>query len=637
MTAVKEEILQYNSEVEWAPEWTGTKRMGEWLSNIKDWAISRERYWGTPLPVWICGKCGNEHCVGSLEELSEMKTDSSEMPPELHRPYVDEIALLCPNDGCGGEMTREPYVMDCWFDSGCASFAQWHYPFENSDKFEGSFPVDYICEAVDQTRGWFYSLMAVSTTVFDSISYRRCLSLGHILDKDGKKMSKSKGNVVNPWDHFNKEGADSIRWYMMTQSAPWSPTNFDPNGVRESYGKMFLTLWNVYKFHADYASLDGFDPDNGDTYVPPDERSPLDRWILSKTSSMAQGYHDKFVQWDFHKAGRDLESFVVNDLSNWYVRRSRRRLWDEADSADKHSCQNTLHEVLLIVCKLMAPVSPFVTDAIHRGLTGSSVHLADWPVGSDIIEEDLPPLDPLVEMEMELVRSIAEAGRRVRVNAGRRQRLPCRSGWIVGGPDLSNFHDILSEELNVEEINVVDDLDSFQKIEIAPNRKALGAKCRSDLPVVLSELQTMDPEILLLEIQAGIAAVAGYEILESDIEIKRVERDGFAADTLSGDYGDVSIVLDMEIDDDLLSKGLSRDIIRRIQAKRKDLDLEIEARINLSVWVEGGQISERDWERVVSETRSENAYLNKGIAIDDSIDFEVDGIRISVHIEKSDA
>tara|TARA_Y100001935_G_scaffold87573_1_gene72618 strand:- start:3808 stop:5721 length:1914 start_codon:yes stop_codon:yes gene_type:complete len=637
MTAVKEEILQYNSEVEWAPEWTGTKRMGEWLSNIKDWAISRERYWGTPLPVWICGKCGNEHCVGSLEELSEMKTDSSEMPPELHRPYVDEIALLCPNDGCGGEMTREPYVMDCWFDSGCASFAQWHYPFENSDKFEGSFPVDYICEAVDQTRGWFYSLMAVSTTVFDSISYRRCLSLGHILDKDGKKMSKSKGNVVNPWDHFNKEGADSIRWYMMTQSAPWSPTNFDPNGVRESYGKMFLTLWNVYKFHADYASLDGFDPDNDDTYVPPDERSPLDRWILSKTSSMAQGYHDKFVQWDFHKAGRDLESFVVNDLSNWYVRRSRRRLWDEADSADKHSCQNTLHEVLLIVCKLMAPVSPFVTDAIHRGLTGSSVHLADWPVGSDIIEEDLPPLDPLVEMEMELVRSIAEAGRRVRVNAGRRQRLPCRSGWIVGGPDLSNFHDILSEELNVEEINVVDDLDSFQKIEIAPNRKALGAKCRSDLPVVLSELQTMDPEILLLEIQAGIAAVAGYEILESDIEIKRVERDGFAADTLSGDYGDVSIVLDMEIDDDLLSKGLSRDIIRRIQAKRKDLDLEIEARINLSVWVEGGQISERDWDRVVSETRSENAYLNKGVAIDDSIDFEVDGIRISVHIEKSDA
>ncbi len=635
MTAVKEKILQYNSEVEWAPEWTGSKRMGEWLSNIKDWAISRERYWGTPLPVWICKECGSEHCVGSIEELSEMKTESSEMPPELHRPYVDEITLSCPQVECDGEMIREPYVMDCWFDSGCASFAQWHYPFENEDKFDGSFPVDYICEAVDQTRGWFYSLMAVSTTVFDSISYRRCLSLGHILDKDGKKMSKSKGNVVNPWDHFNKEGADSIRWYMTTQSAPWSPTNFDPNGVRESYAKMFLTLWNVYKFHADYASLDGFDPGNGDTFVPLEERSHLDRWILSKASSMAQEYHDKFVRWDFHKAGRDLEAFVVNDLSNWYVRRSRRRLWNEVDSTDKHSCQNTLHEVLLIVCRLMAPVSPFVSDAIHRGLTGSSVHLADWPVGSDIIGSTLPPVDPLVEMEMELVRSIAEAGRRVRVDSGRRQRLPCRSGWIVGGPDLSSFHEILSEELNVEEISVIDDLDTFQKIEIVPNRKALGAKCRADLPKVLSELQMIDPESLLLEIEAGIAAVGGYEINDSDIDIKRVEREGFAAETLSGDYGDVSLVLDMEVDEDLLSKGLSRDIIRRIQAKRKDLDLEIEATINLSVWIEDGKLSNRDWERVVSETRSEKAYLNEGVANDNSIEFEVDGVKISVHIEKT--
>ena len=283
----------------------------------------------------------------------------------------------------------------------------------------------------------------------------------------------------------------------------------------------------------------------------------------------------------------------------------------------------------------MAPVSPFVSDAIHRGLTGSSVHLADWPVGSDIIESTLPPVDPLVEMEMELVRSIAEAGRRVRVDAGRRQRLPCRFGWIVGGPDLSSFHEILSEELNVEEISVIDDLDTFQKIEIVPNRKALGAKCRADLPKVLSELQMIDPESLLLEIEAGIAAVGGYEINDSDIDIKRVEREGFAAETLSGDYGDVSLVLDMEVDEDLLSKGLSRDIIRRIQAKRKDLDLEIEATINLSVWIEDGKLSNRDWERVVSETRSEKAYLNEGVANDKSIEFEVDGVKISVHIERT--
>jgi isoleucyl-tRNA synthetase len=448
-------------------------------------------------------------------------------------------------------------------------------------------------------------------------------------------MSKSKGNVVNPWDHFNKEGADSIRWYMTTQSAPWSPTNFDPNGVRESYGKMFLTLWNVYKFHADYAALDGFNPDNEGSFVPIEERSPLDRWILSKVASMADGYHDQFVGWDFHKAGRDLENFVVNDLSNWYVRRSRRRLWNEADSRDKHSCQNTLHEVLLVVCKLMAPVSPFVSDTIHRGLVGTSVHLADWPVGSDLVQRSLPPIDPLIEIEMGLVRSIAEAGRRVRVEAGRRQRLPCRSGWIVGGPDLSSFHDILSEELNVEDISVVDELDKFQKIEIVPNRRALGAKCRGDLPRVLSELEMADSETLLLEIEAGIAAFGGYEILASDIEIKRVEREGFAAATLSGEYGDVSLVLDMETDQDLLSKGLARDVIRRIQAKRKDMDLDIEAKISLSVWLDGAVISTADWDRVISETRAESSSLDEGIAPEDAIDFEVDGVGVSICIEES--
>ena len=421
MTAVKEQIIQYNSEVEWAPKWTGTKRMGEWLSNIKDWAISRERYWGTPLPVWICDECGNEHCIGSIEEMISMKTDDSPTPPELHRPYVDDVKLNCSNDDCSGEMIREPYVMDCWFDSGCASFAQWHYPFENKEKFEGVFPVDYICEAVDQTRGWFYSLLAVSTTVFDNVAYKRCLSLGHILDKDGKKMSKSRGNVVNPWDHFNKEGSDAIRWYMMTQSAPWTPTNFDPNGVRESYAKMFLTLWNVHRFYSDYASLDNFDPEEKDSYIDIKERSNLDKWILSRMTTVAENYHENFVSWDFHKAGRELENFVINDLSNWYVRRSRRRLWNEDESNDKRSCQHTLHEVLLTVCKLMAPVSPFIPDQIHRDLTGYSVHLADWPVGSNLVERKLPPQSWVLEQEMSLVRKLAETGRRVRVEASRRR------------------------------------------------------------------------------------------------------------------------------------------------------------------------------------------------------------------------
>tara|TARA_B100000965_G_scaffold366869_1_gene352377 strand:+ start:8361 stop:11543 length:3183 start_codon:yes stop_codon:yes gene_type:complete len=633
MTAVREQIISHNASVEWAPEWTGTKRMGEWLSNIKDWAISRERYWGTPIPVWICQDCGTEHCVGSIEEMSSMKTDSSPTPPELHRPYVDEVRLTCPSDGCSGDMVREPYVMDCWFDSGCASFAQWHYPFENEDLFTGSFPVDYICEAVDQTRGWFYSLLAVATTVFDEPCFRRCLSLGHILDKEGKKMSKSRGNVVNPWDHFDKEGADSIRWYMTTQSAPWSPTNFDPNGVRESYAKMFLTLWNVYRFHADYAVLDGFDPEDESGMVNPSERSPLDRWILSKTTEMAEEFHQNFVSWDFHKAGRGLEDFVVNDLSNWYVRRSRRRLWEESDSNDKRACQHTLHEVLLIVCRLMAPISPFMPDQIHRGLTGQSVHLADWPTGSELVDRDLPERDFGIEQEMSLVRSLAEAGRRIRVESNRRQRLPCQTGWIVGGPDISRFNDILAEELNVEVLTTESDLDAFQKIVLEPNRKVLGAKCRSDLPSVLAQLDLANPEELLLEIEAGIAALGGYEITMEDIEIRRAEKDGFAAKTLSFEEGDVSIVLDMHTDSNLLSKGLARDITRRIQAKRKEMDLQVESSINLSVWVEGMVLQDNDWEHVVTETRAGENSLNDGKPSSSADVFEVDGTKVSFEIQ----
>ena len=636
MTAVKERIIQHNSEVEWAPEWTGTKRMGEWLSNVKDWAISRERYWGTPIPVWICEKCGSEHCVGSVEEMISMKTDDSPTPPELHRPYVDDVKLNCNNDNCSGEMIREPYVMDCWFDSGCASFAQWHYPFENKEKFEGVFPVDYICEAVDQTRGWFYSLLAVSTTVFDNVAYKRCLSLGHILDKDGKKMSKSRGNVVNPWDHFNKEGSDAVRWYMMTQSAPWTPTNFDPNGVRESYAKMFLTLWNVHKFYSDYASLDNFDPEDNDSYVDINDRSHLDKWILSRMTTVAESYHDFFVTWDFHKAGRELENFVINDLSNWYVRRSRRRLWNEDESNDKRSCQHTLHEVLLTVCRLMAPVSPFIPDRIHRDLTGYSVHLADWPVGSKLVNKTLPPQNWVLEQEMSLVRKLAETGRRVRVEAGRRQRLPCKFGWIVGGPDISDFHEILAEELNVETLTTEDDLDRFQKIEIAPNRKSLGKKCRQDLPAVLGLLENADPDNILLEIEAEICILEGYDITMEDIEIRRVEKANYAAATISvEEIGNVSLVLDMSLDDELISKGLARDIIRHVQAKRKDLNLDVEASIELSVWIESReQLLDNDWSHIQIETRAGNAHINSGDMPDGTEYFEVDGIGINFSIKE---
>ena len=542
--------------------------------------------------------------------MNSLKTESSPTPKELHRPYVDDVKLCCTAEGCKGEMVREPYVMDCWFDSGCASFAQWHYPFENKDKFENSFPVDYICEAVDQTRGWFYSLLAVSTTVFDSISYRRCLSLGHILDNEGKKMSKSRGNVVNPWDHFNKEGTDAIRWYMTSQSAPWNPMNFDPNGVRETYAKMFLTLWNVHKFHLDYAILDKFD--YGKDFISVEKRTALDKWILSRLSSVAEIYHNQYVSWEFHKAARELENFVINDLSNWYVRRSRRRLWDEAESHDKLACQSTLHEVLTTVSKLMAPIAPFMPDKIHFDLTGSSVHTADWPLGSDLVPKNLPPQDLSLEKKMSIVRTLAETGRKIRVAVKRRQRLPCKEGWIVGGPKLDEFHSIIAEELNVETLTTEKNLDRFQKIEVLPNHKVLGAKCRADLPKVLAELSKSDPDSLLSDIENGVANLAGFEITLDDINIKRVEKEGYAASTFEvEDVGDISLVLDVEITETLVSKGLAREITRRIQSKRKDLDLDLEASISLKVCLESDspKLNDEDWEYIKSETRSEPAEL----------------------------
>jgi len=638
MTAVKDKIIQFNSEVEWAPEWTGTGRVGEWLRNIKDWAISRERYWGTPIPVWICQDCGHEHCIGSIEEMNSLKTDSSPSPKELHRPYVDDVKLHCSKKGCSGEMVREPYVMDCWFDSGCASFAQWHYPFENEDKFKGSFPVDYICEAVDQTRGWFYSLLAVSTTVFDSICYHRCLSLGHILDSEGKKMSKSKGNVINPWDHFNKEGTDAIRWYMTTQSAPWNPMNFDPKGVRETYAKMFLTLWNVHRFHADYAILDNFDPKDKSTFIPVKERSPLDRWVLSRISTVAQNFHDQFVSWEFHKAGRDLENFVITDLSNWYVRRSRRRLWDEADSNDKRACQHTLHEVLCTVSKLMAPISPFMSDRIYHDLTGESVHMADWPLGSSLVEKSIPPQDIELEQKMAIVRTLTETGRRIRVDSNRRQRLPCQSGWIVGEIDLSEFHSIISEELNVENLETEKNLDRFQRIEVAPNHKVLGKKCRADLPKVLSELASIDSEALLSQMEEGKAKLVGYDITMDDIFLRRVEKEGFAASTFTTEEsGDISLVLDMALNEALLSKGLAREITRRVQSKRKDLDLDLEDTITLNVWLteKNPKLNSADWDYVKFETRASSAELSYTKPSKNSDSFEVDESKIYFNLKKN--
>jgi len=658
MTAVKDRLLEFNSQVEWAPDWVGEGRFGEWLRNIKDWAISRERYWGTPLPVWRSAD-GEMKCIGSVEELqNEVKRaldagfENPECPDglDLHRPVVDGFTLV---SSTGLPMKREPFVMDCWFDSGCASFAQWHHPFDGGEQFAKTFPVDYICEGVDQTRGWFYTLLAVSTTVFDSICYKRCLSLGLILDAEGKKMSKSRGNIVDPWDHFNREGADSTRWYMVTAGAPWNPLKFDPNGVRETYGKMFSTLWNVYKFHADYAAMDGFDPQLQTN--PVDERPLLDQWILSRLNTVSTYYHQSFVDWEFHKAGRELEDFVVNDLSNWYVRRSRRRLWDEGQSDDKLACQHTLHEVLVTVCRLVAPIAPFMVDEIHQNLEGTSVHTAPWPAGTPgstegatadhwdeaLVREtaQLPPQNLELEEKMRLVRELAESGRRIRVNHNRRQRLPCAQGWIVAGPDLSDFHEILEEELNVESIQVETNLDRFQRVELQPNFRNLAPKARAEVNAVAAEIRAIeDVDAFLEQIQQGQATILGVKIDADDVEMRRTERRGFAAETLQVEQAEndsMSLVLDMNDTPELLSKGLARDITRRIQAKRKEMDLPMEATIDLHIWMlNAPELFEVDSDYINHETRALHATYHPNSQPDSTADsFEVDGATVWFHVE----
>ena len=659
MTAVKERLLEFNDGVEWAPDWVGEGRFGEWLRNVKDWAISRERYWGTPLPVWRDEE-GNMKCIGSISELqievakaNDAGFNNPECPDDvdLHRPVVDAFTLVSEH---GKPMHREPFVMDCWFDSGCAPFAQWHHPFDENKTFDSSFPVDYICEGVDQTRGWFYTLLAVSTTVFDSPAYKRCLSLGLILDAEGKKMSKSRGNIVDPWDHFNREGADATRWYMVTAGAPWNPLKFDSNGVRETYAKMFLTLWNVYRFHADYAALDSFDPSLTESSVG--ERSRLDRWILSKLHTTAKTYHDGFTNWNFHKACRELEDFIVNDLSNWYVRRSRRRLWEEADSGDKLACQHTLHEILVTLCRLIAPVSPFMVDTIHRNLTGETVHTAAWPMGTpgstegataDSWNQDLvaltmqlPSHDASLETEMELVRELAETGRRIRIDAQRRQRLPCAEGWIVAGPDLEPYHDLLCEELNVESISIETDLDRFQQVELGVNFRALAPRAKGDVNAIAGQIKDHpDPETLLSEIRNGTSNILGVDILESDIEVRRAEREGYAAATIAVGEGDeashVSLVLDMQDTPHLLSKGLARDITRRIQSKRKEMDLEIEAMIDVEVWMnDAPELFEGDQTWIAKETRASAIAFNTGQPPNDAESFDVDGAQIAYRVQK---
>ena len=567
MSEKREELIKNNETVNWKPEHLKHGRFGNFLDEVKDWALSRNRYWGTPLPVWTCPDGHVFIPEGKEDLLKHAEPDSIPEHFELHRPYVDELKIKCPV--CGKEMKREPYLIDVWFDSGSAPFAQFHYPYENKDEFEHSFPVDFITEALDQTRGWFYTLMAISTVVFNRAPYRNVLTLGLILDEDGEKMSKSKGNAIDPMDIMNKVGADAVRFYFYSTPV-WKSRRFSENLVREYAQKTLMTLWNVYVFFKNNASLDNFTPDKlGEI------KNELDSWLLSRLNTTIGKVRKNLDSFDIHKATKAIEVFI-DELSNWYLRRSRRRFWKEEVNDDKISAYTSLYLALKELSKLMAPFTPFFAEYIYSNLWGEkeSVHLEEYPK----MRKEL--LNKKLEEEMNVAIKIAEAGRRARQLANIKLRQPLASMTVVADekfhPTIEKFLDVLKEEVNVKDIKIKSSAGSIVSIEIKPNYKVLGPKLKGDMKKVLKELEKVAAEEVAKKIKQGIE-VAGYVLKEEDINIVEKPAQGILAVEVEG--LPMAVYLDTNITEELRLEGLAREIVRRIQAMRKEMDLQYAQKI----------------------------------------------------------
>ena len=583
-TAIKDQLLAANDSVTWYPENIKKGRFGNWLENNIDWALSRERYWGTPLPVWRCGGCGYDHCVGSVAELRSLAATDVPEDLDLHRPFIDEVRLECPQ--CGAGMTRVPEVIDAWFDSGSMPVAQWHYPFENQELFEQRFPADFISEGIDQTRGWFYSLLAVSTLQFGRSSYKNVLCLGHILDREGQKMSKSKGNVVEPWSVLNKQGADAFRWYLFTVSSPWYPRRFFPEAIDEVVRKFLLTLWNTYSFFVVYANIDAFDPTAHQ--VPVAGRPLLDRWIIASLERLTGSVREGLDNYEVTASGRQIQEFV-DDLSNWYVRRSRRRFWKSEEDADKLSAYLTLHECLVTAAKLLAPYTPFITEEIYRNLVVSidpgapeSVHLCDFP------QVDKARLDEDLLFTMDQVRRVVNLGRAARNKAAVKTRQPLSEALVVADgrerEALTKLENLIKDELNVKKISYVADAAGLVEIRLKPNLQKLGPRFGPRRPLVDAAIAALDPgrtlEKLDTDGQVGITVEGREEVLtKEEILVEEVEREGFAIE-ISGKW---AVGIRTDVTEELRREGLARELVHKIQNLRKEAGFEIEDTIAASL------------------------------------------------------
>ncbi|MFO8051492.1 MAG: isoleucine--tRNA ligase [Thermoplasmatota archaeon] len=576
MSQMRKKLMDNNEQISWFPPNIKKGRFGNFLEEVKDWNLSRERYWGTPLPLWKC-ECGEEHMVGSIEELKDLSR--RDHIPELHRPYVDEITFSCKK--CGGEMRRVDYVIDCWYDSGSAPIASMHYPFENIDEFESQFPRDFIAEGIDQTRGWFYSLLAVSTAVFDKPSYRSVICHAHVLDGEGKKMSKSRGNVIDPWELFASDGADAIRWYLLSSSAPWRQKLFSKEAVKESNRSFLGTFRNVMDFYRTYAELDGYTYDEP---LDPRQRTEVDRWLLSKLNHVIGKVTDALDDFDLNGACGLLNDFVVEDLSNWYVRVNRRRFWGAENSVEKKTAYDTLHESIMCSAKLMAPMIPFHSEMAYLTLNGEmdSVHFEPYPEG------DTKLVDIELMGRMEKLKKVVELGRAARGSRNMKIRQPLSRAVIKGtSPFGTGLESIIMSELNVKSVEFREDLSDFFEMTAEPDPKKLGPKLKAASAKVREELLDMDPRELAAVVKAsGIDVEAegtSYHLDAEDFRFHEVLGERWAA----GEEGDLEVILDLHIDDRLKKEGIAREVVRRIQTMRKDLDLDYDARIDLEVSGDG--------------------------------------------------
>ncbi len=579
MSSLRERLMQNNDTVHWLPENIGKGRFGDWLENVQDWGLSRNRYWGTPLNIWECA-CGHRHAVGSIEELRAL-SDNCPENIELHRPYIDAVTLRCSE--CGGEMKRVPEVIDCWFDSGSMPFAQWHYPFENKEIFDSHFPADWISEGVDQTRGWFYSLMAISTLIFDKAPYKNVLVLGHVLDKDGQKMSKSKGNAVDPFEALEEFGADAVRWYFYSNSAPWLPNRFFREAVVEGQRKFMGTLWNTYAFFVLYANIDGFNPT--EYKLEYDKLSVMDKWLLSRLNTLVATVDKCLGAYQIPEATRALDSFV-DEMSNWYVRCSRERYWGKDMTQDKINAYMTLYTALTTVAKLSAPLVPFLAEDIYRNLVVSvdknapeSVHLCDYPVSDEAM------VDKTLEKHMDEVLKVVVLGRSARNAATIKNRQPIGKMYVKADEALPAFFcDIICGELNVKEALFTDSMRDFTTYTFKPQLKTVGPKYGKYLGEIRAALATLDGNAAMDELEKdGVLTLAlpsaTVTLAKEDLLIEMQKKEGFAA----AEDGGITVVLDTNLTEALLEEGFVNELVSKIQTMRKDSGFEVTDRIVISL------------------------------------------------------